>query len=391
MTSSTRPARRPANPNFSSGPCTKHPGWSTRSLDSALLGRSHRAKDGKARLKRAIEQTRSLLGVPADYLIAIMPGSDTGAFEAALWSMLGARPVDALAWESFGKIWITDIVKELRLADARVMEADFGRLPDLGAVDFSRDVVFTANGTTSGVRVPGYDWVAADRQGLTFVDATSAIFAQPIDWAKVDVLTYSWQKVLGGEAAHGILILSPRAVARVDAYTPPWPLPKLFRLKKGGKLDAAIFEGDTINTPSMLCVEDYLDALAWAESVGGLSGLMARADANAKVLFDWIARTPWVANLAVDPATWSNTSVCLKVTDPDVCALGPEAQAAFAKELAARLEAEGVAKDIGAYRDAPPGLRIWTGATVDRADLEALTPWLDWAFGETKAQYAKAA
>ncbi len=391
MTSSTRPARRPANPNFSCGPCTKHPGWSTRSLDGALLGRSHRAKDGKARLKRAIELTRSLLAVPDDYLIAIMPGSDTGAFEAALWSMIGARPVDALAWESFGKIWITDIIKQLRIADARVMEADFGRLPDLGAVDFSRDVVFTANGTTSGVRVPGYDWIAADRQGLTFVDATSAIFAQPVDWTKIDVLTYSWQKVLGGEAAHGMLILSPRAVARIDAYTPPWPLPKLFRLKKGGKLDAAIFDGDTINTPSMLCVEDYLDALGWAESVGGLSGLMARADANAKVLFDWIARTPWVANLAVDPATWSNTSVCLKVTDPDISALGREAEAAFAKELAFRLEAEGVARDIGAYRDAPPGLRIWTGATVDRSDLEALTPWLDWAFAETKAQYAKAA
>ncbi|WP_334149331.1 phosphoserine transaminase [Hyphomicrobium sp.] len=391
MTSSTRPARRPANPNFSCGPCTKHPGWSTRSLDGALLGRSHRAKDGKARLKRAIELTRSLLAVPDDYLIAIMPGSDTGAFEAALWSMIGARPVDALAWESFGKIWITDIIKQLRIADARVMEADFGRLPDLGAVDFSRDVVFTANGTTSGVRVPGYDWIAADRQGLTFVDATSAIFAQPVDWTKIDVLTYSWQKVLGGEAAHGMLILSPRAVARIDAYTPPWPLPKLFRLKKGGKLDAAIFDGDTINTPSMLCVEDYLDALGWAESIGGLSGLMARADANAKVLFDWIARTPWVANLAVDPATWSNTSVCLKVTDPDISALGREAEAAFAKELAFRLEAEGVARDIGAYRDAPPGLRIWTGATVDRSDLEALTPWLDWAFAETKAQYAKAA
>lgn len=391
MTSSTRPARRPANPNFSCGPCTKHPGWSTRSLDGALLGRSHRAKDGKARLKRAIELTRALLAVPDDYLIAIMPGSDTGAFEAALWSMIGARPVDALAWESFGKIWITDIIKQLRIADARVMEADFGRLPDLGAVDFSRDVVFTANGTTSGVRVPDYDWIAADRQGLTFVDATSAIFAQPVDWTKIDVLTYSWQKVLGGEAAHGMLILSPRAVARIDAYTPPWPLPKLFRLKKGGKLDAAIFDGDTINTPSMLCVEDYLDALGWAESVGGLSGLMARADANAKVLFDWIARTPWVANLAVDPATWSNTSVCLKVTDPGICALGREAEAAFAKELVARLEAEGVARDIGAYRDAPPGLRIWTGATVDRSDLEALTPWLDWAFTETKAQYAKAA
>ena len=391
MTTSEKPAHRPVNSNFSSGPCAKHPGWTTKSLDNAFLGRSHRAKEGKARLKLAIERTKALLGLPGDYLVAIMPGSDTGAFEAALWSMIGARPVDVLAWESFGKIWITDIIKQLRVADARVMEADFGLLPDLRAVDFARDVVFTANGTTSGVRIPNYDWIADDRKGLTFVDATSAIFAQPVDWAKVDVLTYSWQKVLGGEAAHGMLILSPRAVERIDTYTPEWPLPKLFRLKKAGKLDTAIFEGDTINTPSMLCVEDYLDALSWAESVGGLSGLTARADRNAKVLFDWIARTPWVANLATDPATWSNTSVCLKVTDPDICALERSAQAAFAKSLAACLEKEGVANDIGAYRDAPPGLRIWTGATVEHRDLEALTSWLDWAFAETKASLSLAA
>jgi phosphoserine aminotransferase len=391
MTAATKPARRPASPHFSSGPCAKHPGWTPQSLDKAFLGRSHRAKEGKARLKLAIEQTKALLDLPKDYLVAIMPGSDTGAFEAALWSMLGARGVDALAWESFGKVWITDIAKQLRLADARVIEADFGLLPDLRGVDFSRDVVFTANGTTSGVRIPDYDWIPADREGLTFVDATSAVFAQAIDWNKVDVLTYSWQKVLGGEAAHGMLILSPRAVERIEAYTPPWPLPKLFRLKKGVKLDTAIFEGDTINTPSMLCVEDYLDALSWAESVGGRAGLMARADANAKVLFDWIGRTAWVENLAADPATWSNTSVCLRVADSDIRALDRDAQAAFAKDLASRLDKEGVAKDIGAYRDAPPGLRIWTGATVEKSDLETLVLWLDWAFAETKAQYSSVA
>jgi phosphoserine aminotransferase len=296
-----------------------------------------------------------------------------------MWSLLGARGVDALAWESFGKVWLVDIAKQLRLKDARIVEAEFGKLPDLTAVDFTRDVVFTANGTTAGVRIPDYDWIPADRQGLTLIDATSAIFAQPVDWAKVDVLTFSWQKVLGGEAAHGMLILSPRAVERLESYTPPWPLPKLFRMTKGGKLDAAIFEGDTINTPSMLCVEDYLDTLAWAESVGGEAGLIARADANAQVLFDWIERTPWIANLAVDRATWSNTSVCLKIVDPAVTSLSADAQASFAKDLAALLDKEGVAYDIGAYRDAPPGLRIWTGSTVERSDLEALTPWLDWA------------
>ncbi|HML41847.1 MULTISPECIES: phosphoserine transaminase [Hyphomicrobium] len=380
----SKPSQRPSNPRFSSGPCAKRPGWNPDAIGDAFLGRSHRSKEGKARLKLAISKTRELLGLPADYHIGIMPGSDTGAFEAALWSLLGARGVDVLAWESFGKGWVTDIVKHLRVEDVRVIEADYGALPDLGAVDFSRDVVFTWNGTTSGVRVPDGRWIADNREGLTLIDATSAIFAQPIDWAKADVVTYSWQKVLGGEGAHGMLILSPRAVARLESHTPAWPLPKLFRLVKKGKVDAAIFEGETINTPSMLCVEDYLDALAWAETVGGLQGLMARANANAGVLFDWIARTPWVANLAIDPATRSNTSVCLKIVDPEVLALPAAEQAAFVKALALRLEAEGVAFDIGSYRDAPPGLRIWTGATVETGDLVALTPWLDWAFSAGK-------
>ena len=385
MTIPAKPARRPSNPRFSSGPCAKRPGWTPDALAGAFLGRSHRAKEGKARLKLAIARTRELLGLPDGFHVGIMPGSDTGAFEAALWSLLGARGVDVLAWESFGKGWVADIVKHLQLPDVRVLEADYGVLPDLSLVDFSRDVVFTWNGTTSGVRVPDGRWIPADREGLTLIDATSAIFAQPIDWAKADVVTYSWQKVLGGEGAHGMLILSPRAVARLESHVPDWPLPKLFRLTKKGKLDAAIFEGETINTPSMLCVEDYLDALAWAESVGGLKGLMTRADANARVLFDWIARTPWVENLAVDAATRSNTSVCLKIVDAGILALPAAEQAAFVKALAARLDAEGVALDIGSYRDAPSGLRIWTGATVETADLEALTPWLDWAFAAGKA------
>lgn len=381
----SKPALRPSNPQFSSGPCTKRPGWSTAALDGAFLGRSHRSKEGRARLKRAISKTRALLALPDDFHVGIMAGSDTGAFEAAMWSLLGARGVDVLAWESFGKGWVTDIVKQLRLTDVRVLEADYGALPDLSAVDFSRDVVFTWNGTTSGVRVPDGSWIPDAREGLTLIDATSAIFAQPIDWTKADVVTYSWQKVLGGEGAHGVLILSPRAVARLETHVPAWPMPKLFRLTKAGKLDATIFQGDTINTPSMLCVEDYLDALSWAESVGGLAGLMARADRNAQVLFDWIARTGWVENLARDTATRSNTSVCLRIVDPAVLALPDAAQAAFAKEIAQKLEGEGVALDIGSYRDAPAGLRIWTGATVESADLEALTPWLDWAFAEAKA------
>jgi phosphoserine aminotransferase len=391
MTAPKKPALRPTNPRFSSGPCAKHPGWTANSLSSAFVGRSHRAKEGKAILKLAIERTKSLLGLPKDFLVAIVPGSDTGAFEMALWSLLGARGVDVLAWESFGKVWVTDVVKELKLKDVRVMEAEFGKLPDLAAVDFSRDVVFTANGTTSGVRIPSYDWISGDRAGLTLVDGTSAIFAQAVDWSKVDVLTYSWQKVLGGEAAHGMLIVGPRAVERLESYRPPWPMPKLFRMTKGGKVDRAIFEGETINTPSMLCVEDYLDALTWAESVGGLAGLAARADANAKILFDWIARTPWVGNLAEDQATWSNTSVCLKIVDGAVGALPADAQASFAKRVADLLGKEGVAQDIGSYRDAPPGLRIWTGATVEASDIEALLPWLDWAFAAAKAELVGAA
>ncbi|WP_041317100.1 phosphoserine transaminase [Hyphomicrobium nitrativorans] len=385
MTTTFKPSCLPLNPRFSSGPCSKRPGWSPDALNGALTGRSHRSKEGKARLALAIEKTRALLGLPDGYHVGIMPGSDTGAFEAAMWSLLGQRGVDVLAWEAFGKIWVVDILRELKIENARALEADYGVLPDLSAVDFSRDVVFTWNGTTAGVRVPNGDWIPDDREGLTLVDATSAIFAQPIDWSKTDVVTYSWQKVLGGEGAHGVLILSPRAVARLESYVPRWPLPKLFRLTKKGKLDAAIFEGETINTPSMLCVEDYLDALTWAESVGGISGLMARADANARVLFDWIARTPWVANLAVDPATWSNTGVCLKVVDPEIAALPEAEQAAFAKRIVSRLEAEGAALDFGSYRDAPAGLRVWTGATVETADVEALTPWLDWAFAEEKA------
>ncbi len=385
MTTTSKPSRLPANPRFSSGPCSKRPGWSPDALKGALTGRSHRSKEGKARLALAIEKTRALLGLPDGYHVGIMPGSDTGAFEAAMWSLLGPRGVDVLAWEAFGKIWVVDILRELKIENARALEADYGVLPDLSAVDFSRDVVFTWNGTTAGVRVPNGDWIPDDREGLTLVDATSAIFAQPIDWSKTDVVTYSWQKVLGGEGAHGVLILSPRAVERLESHVPRWPLPKLFRLTKKGKLDAAIFEGETINTPSMLCVEDYLDALGWAEGVGGLKGLMARADANARVLFDWVARTPWVANLAVDPATWSNTGVCLKVVDPEITALPEAEQAKFAKRIVSRLEAEGAALDFGSYRDAPAGLRVWTGATVETADVEALTPWLDWAFAEEKA------
>ncbi|KAB2849198.1 MAG: phosphoserine transaminase [Hyphomicrobiaceae bacterium] len=387
MTSLPKPRVRPAKAHFSSGPCAKRPGWTPENaLQNAFLGRSHRAKEGKARLKLAIDKTKALLGLPAGYVCAIVPGSDTGAFEMAMWTMLGARGVDLLAWESFGEGWVTDAVKQLKLKDVRTLRADYGKLPDLKAVDFARDVVFTANGTTSGVRVPNYDWIPTDRQGLTLADATSAAFAQTVDWAKVDGATFSWQKVLGGEAAHGMLVLSPRAVERLESYVPAWPLPKLFRLTKGGKLMAAVFEGETINTPSMLALEDYIDALNWAEGIGGAKALRARADANAKVIFDWVKRTPWIANLAADPATWSNTSVCLRIADPAVTALAPDAQAAFAKAIASALDKEGVAKDIGSYRDAPPGLRIWTGSTVEKSDLEALTPWLDWAFGLEKSK-----
>jgi len=386
------PNARPRAPFFSSGPCAKRPGWSLHNLKTDSLGRSHRAKLGKARLKLAIDLTREVLEVPADYRIGIVPASDTGAVEMVLWSMLGARPVDMLAWESFGEGWVTDVVKQLKLADARVISAPYGELPDLQQVDTkNRDVVFTWNGTTSGVRVPDADWIASDREGLTICDATSAAFAQKLDFAKLDVVTFSWQKVLGGEAAHGMLILSPRAVERLETYKPAWPLPKIFRMTKSGKLIEGIFEGETINTPSMLAVEDYIDALEWAKSSGGLKALIAKADANAKVIHDWVAKTPWIANLAKVPATASNTSVCLVIADPDVVAKGPDAVAQVAKGITSALEKEGVALDIGAYRDAPPGLRIWCGATVEQSDLEALTPWLDWAFAQEKAKLAKAA
>jgi phosphoserine aminotransferase len=387
----SKPARRPENINYSSGPCAKRPGWSLKALDQAFLGRSHRAKEGKVRLKRAIEETKAILGLPPGYVCAIVPASDTGAFEMAMWTMLGERGVDALAWESFGEGWVTDVSRQLQLPDLRIMKAEYGKLPDLGQVDCNRDVLFTWNGTTSGVRVPNGDWIAADRAGLTFADATSAVFAQQIPWDKVDVCTFSWQKALGSEAAHGMLILSPRAVARLESYTPPWPLPKVFRLTKGGKLMGPVFEGETINTPSMLCVEDYLDALAWAKSIGGLAALQARADANARVLYDWAAKTPWLEPLAADPATRSNTSVCLKVTDRGVTSLPIDAQRAFVKQIEAILDKENAAHDIAGHRDAPPHLRIWCGCTIEASDLEILTGWLDWAFGEAKSGLAKAA
>ena len=386
-----QPAARPRVPHFSSGPCAKRPGYELTNLRTAVLGRSHRSKEGKARLQLAIEKTRSMLGVPRDYLIGITPASDTGAFEMAMWSMLGARGVDVLAWESFGEGWVSDILKELKIADARKIGAPYGDLPDLKQVNFARDVVFTWNGTTSGVRVPNGDWIPANREGLTLCDATSAAFAQDLAWDKLDVTTFSWQKVLGGEAQHGMIILSPRAVQRLESYTPPWPLPKIFRLTKKGKLDPAFFEGATINTPSMLCVEDYLDALAWAESIGGLRALFARADTNAKIIADWVERTPWAGFLAEKPAIRSNTSVCLKIIDRDVLSASPETQASIAKQIASTLEKLGVAMDIGSYRDAPPGLRIWAGATVETSDLQALTPWLDWAFGNAKSELLKAA
>src|SRR5580704_17229409 len=370
------PGVRPAIPHFSSGPCAKRPGWSLEALTDAALGRSHRAKLGKGKLKRAIDLTREVLQVPAGYGIGIVPASDTGAIEMAMWSLLGARPLTMMAWESFGEGWVSDVLKELKLEHTTVLKSDYGALPDLAKVDWSNDVVFTWNGTTSGVRVPDAGWIAADREGLAICDATSAAFAQPLDWPKLDVATFSWQKVLGGEAAHGMLVLSPRAVERLDTYTPPWPLPKLFRMTKGGKLIEGIFEGETINTPSMLCVEDWIDALTWARGVGGLPALVARADANAKAIADWVARTPWVDFLARDPRTRSNTSVCLKVVDPAVAALPVDAQAAFARGMAAALEKEGIAYDIAFYRDAPPGLRIWCGSTIEASDVEALVPWL---------------
>ena len=386
-----KPALRPKNPRFSSGPCTKHPGWSLDGLKGALLGRYHRQPETKARLELAIDRTRELLALPAGYRVAIVPASDTGAVEMALWSLLGARGVDVLAWEAFSRDWVTDITEQLKLTDVRPLLAPYGDLPDLSEVDFDRDVVFAWNGTTSGVRVPNGDFIPSGRKGLTICDATSAVFAQEIDWQKLDAATFSWQKVLGGEAQHGMLILSPRAVERLESYRPAWPLPKLFRMTRDGKLNAALFEGATINTPSMLCLQDYLDALDWVESVGGVAGTIARSNTNASVIADWVGRTAWVDFLARVPETRSNTSVCLKIVDPEVAALSPQMRDALPARMAALLDVENAAKDIASYRDAPAGLRIWTGATVERSDLEALLPWLDWAFAEVKQSLAKAA
>ncbi|NTZ91371.1 phosphoserine transaminase [Agrobacterium tumefaciens] len=391
MTDIVKPDLRPGNAHFSSGPCSKRPGWSLDALSDAPLGRSHRAKVGKAKLKQAIDLTREILNVPADYRIGIVPASDTGAVEMALWSLLGERGVDMLAWESFGAGWVTDVVKQLKLKDVRKFEADYGLLPNLAEVDFDRDVVFTWNGTTSGVRVANADFIPDDRKGLTICDATSAAFAQDMDFTKLDVVTFSWQKVLGGEGGHGVIILSPRAVERLLSYSPAWPLPKIFRMVSGGKLIEGIFTGETINTPSMLCVEDYIDALLWAKNLGGLKVLIGRADANAKVIYDFIEKNDWIANLAVKPETRSNTSVCLKIVDPEVQALDAAAQADFAKGIVALLEKENVALDIGAYRDAPSGLRIWAGATIETADMQAVMPWLAWAYQTQKAALSKAA
>jgi phosphoserine aminotransferase len=386
-----KPGVRPVVPHFSSGPCAKRPGWSLQTLTDAVLGRSHRSKPGKAKLKRAIDLTREVLEVPEDYRIGIVPASDTGAVELAMWSLLGARPVTMLAWESFGEAWVTDVEKQLKLKDVTVLKTPYGVLPDLSRVDSSTDVVFTWNGTTSGVRVPNGDWIAADRKGLTICDATSAAFAQGLDFKKLDVVTFSWQKALGGEGAHGMLILSPRAVERLETYKPAWPLPKIFRITKGGKLIEGVFAGETLNTPSMLAVEDYIDTLTWAKGIGGLKALRARADGNAKVMAEWVARTPWIEHLPQDEKTRSNTSVCMKLADPDLAKLPAEAQLAFIKGMESMLEKEGVAYDVANHRDAPPSLRIWCGCTVEQRDLEALTPWLDWAFAEGKASLAKAA
>jgi len=391
MTNPPRPDIRPANPLFSSGPCAKRPGWSLEGLRGALLGRSHRAPEGKARIKSVIEKSREILGIPADYRVGILPGSNTGAFEAAMWSLLGARGVDVLAWESFGRTWTSDIIQQLGLTDVNVYDATYGALPDLTRVSFERDVVFTWNGTTSGVRIPSAEWITDNREGLTICDATSAAFAQDLDWTKLDATTWSWQKVLGGEAAHGMIALSPRAVERLESYVPPWPMPKVFRLTKDGALNDDIFDGLTINTPSMLCVEDHLDGLVWAQSIGGLPTLMARADNNLGVLKDWVKRTEWVDFLAEAASVRSNTSVCLKIVDAEVVDMPAETRDAVARDIASLLAEEGVAYDIASHRDAPAGLRIWTGATVEQADLEALTPWLDWAFATIKQNHVQAA
>jgi len=385
MMTGNAPAVRPARPFFSSGPCSKRPSWTPEALNNALVGRSHRSKPGKARLKEAIDRTKAILGIPADYRVGIVPASDTGAMEMAMWSLLGPRTVDMFAWESFGEDWVTDVIKQLKLKDSRLFKAPYGEIPNLNEADPKHDVVFLWNGTTSGVRVPNGDWIADAREGLTICDATSAAFAQDIAWNKLDVATFSWQKALGGEAAHGILILSPRAVARLESHTPAWPMPKIFRMTKGGKIVEGIFEGETINTPSMLAVEDYIDALKWAEAVGGLKGLIARADANVGVLARWVKECGWADFLAKDAAVRSNTSVCLKVVDPWFLSLAPEAQAEAAKKIASVLDKENVAYDIAAYRAAPAGLRIWCGATVERADVEALTPWLDYAWTKVKS------
>ena len=383
MSASPKPSVRPARTEFSSGPCAKRPGWTLDALKNALVGRSHRAKPAKARIKQVLDKSKSILGIPADYKIAIVPASDTGAVEMILWHALGARPVDMLAWESFGEGWVTDVVKQLKLKDTRVIKADYGKMADLASVDFDHDVVFTWNGTTSGVRVPNGDWIKSDRKGLTICDATSAVFAMDLPWDKLDVVTWSWQKVLGGEGAHGMLVLSPRAVERLESYTPPWPMPKIFRLTKGGKLQDAIFEGDTINTISMLCVEDAVDGLVWAEGLG-LKGLIARSEANLKAIADWVAQKDWIDFLAEKPEHRSSTSICLKITADWFTSLGKDEQAAAAKSIVSLLEKEGVALDIGGYRDAPPGLRIWGGATVDTKDIVALLPWLEWAHGEVQ-------
>ena len=386
-----KPGRRPGNPRFSSGPCAKRPGWTPAALDGALAGRSHRSAAGKMRLKQAIDLTREVLEVPASHRIAIVPASDTGAVEMAMWSLLGPRPVTVLAWEAFGKEWVTDASEELPLEGARTAVAPYGALPDLAAIDFSGDLVFTWNGTAAGVRVPSGDFIPADRGGLTICDATSAAFAMPLPWDKLDVVTFSWQKVMGGEAAHGMLILGPRAVERLESYRPAWPLPKIFRMTKGGKLIESLFEGEVINTPSMLCVEDYLDTLAWAKRIGGLPALHGRVAANAAALDRWVARTPWIDYLAADPATRSPTGVCLTIVDREVASRSESEQRAFAHALVDKLEVEGAGFDFGGYRDAPPGLRIWCGATVEAADVEALTEWLDWGFAALRAPRAQAA
>jgi phosphoserine aminotransferase len=381
----TRPTRRPNRPHFSSGPCAKRPGWNTRVLEAALVGRSHRAAPARARIQEVSDRSRAILGLPQDWRLGLVPASDTGAVEMILWSVLGARGVDLLAWESFGSTWVNDAAKQLRLKDHRVIEADYGQLPDLSRVDFARDVVFTWNGTTSGVRVPNGDWIASDREGLTICDATSAAFAMDLAWDKLDVVTWSWQKVLGGEAGHGMLALSPRAVERLESYTPPWPMPKIFRLTKAGKLNQSIFEGSTINTPSMLCVEDAVDGLVWAESEGGLEGLITRSKANLDVVARWVDESPWVDFLAEEPATRSSTSICLRLVDEWAREREAKQVAATLKAAANTLDREGIAFDIGSYRDAPTGLRLWGGATVDTSDLEALLPWLDWTWSEAKA------